>query len=129
MVGAFRRIQHHVVNEKKRRANVVIVADPTKGPNDGFLSLRVCSPTKNGIASESPVIANFGATFHPDKALPFSLDATPSKNFKSALELLFDEQMKSACAEGNGDNAEIVVDDKSDGLEQREAYYRGSLHI
>ena len=94
MVGAFRRLQHVVCGGKKHRTNVSLEAHPEAGPNDNFLRLVARSPNKAGIAMDTPLVANFGPLFDPTKEVPFSLDATPVKRFKSALDLLFESQQE-----------------------------------
>ena len=93
-MGAFRHVQHVNMSDKKHRPNVSIVVHPSAGPNDGFLSLVARSPTKCGISGGAALVANFGALFDPSKKLPFALDGSPAKKFKSAIELIFEAQTR-----------------------------------
>jgi hypothetical protein len=105
VVGAFRHLQHVTIGDKKLRANVCITANPSAGPNDGFLTLKAKTPNGSGLAVNAPFIANFGPLYDPDRKLPFPLGAPDSQKMKSAIECIFDQQKKQWEIEHEGEKA------------------------
>jgi hypothetical protein len=107
LVGAFIHINHYITTDlsgvkRKVSANCKFVCDPSKGFNDGFISLIAWGPRKSGIAPNRVLQVDFGDQYDPSKKpdLDTGLEASPVKKMRGALEAMWEKQREAAPAEG-----------------------------
>ena len=70
--------------------NVQIVAKTGCGPNDGFLEVQVHTHNGCGITAGNALVANLGDS--PRQSM--SVESTPSKRFRGALDVFFASQFQ-----------------------------------
>ena len=84
LIGAGRFLRHFL-GIRKAGPNVQLIADPSKGLGDGFLSLITTTRNNRGVAARSMLVANFG--FEYDTTAPKPDVTEPDvKKFKGALD-------------------------------------------
>ena len=83
-VGAF-NLLNDFRQVKQKVANVRLECAPHKGPNDGFLQVRVSTHNGCGIGAGSTLVADFGPRF--EKSIPVM--TSPCKKLRGALDMLW----------------------------------------
>ena len=103
LVGAFNHINHYIVTDlsgvkRKVAPNCKFVCDPSKGFNDGFISLIAWGPRKSGIAPNRVLQVDFGDHYDPSKKPDMNLEASPVKKMRGALEAMWEKQRETPIA-------------------------------
>ena len=63
--------------------NVEFFCTPSKGPNDGFLSIRVSTHNYCGVATQTVLTADFGDAYHPSP----HTGSKAVRNFRGVMDL------------------------------------------
>jgi hypothetical protein len=81
--GISQLIGHHKHTGSKV-PNVEFVCNPSKGPNDGFLSIKVSTHNLCGVATQSVLSADFGNSYEV-----MEVASPAAKQFRGGLDLFF----------------------------------------
>lgn len=80
------RFLKHYLGVRRSGPNVVITAAPNEGASDTFLTATASTRNGAGIASGSPIVANFGEHFAEE---PISINEPDAKRFRGVLDSYF----------------------------------------
>ena len=86
--GIARYLTHY--RPARQFPNVQIVAKTGCGPNDGFLEVQVHTHNGCGITAGNALVANLGDSLRQS----MSVESTPSKRFRGALDVFFASQFQ-----------------------------------
>ena len=105
LVGAAQYVNDY--QNIRKSANAKFVFTPNMGFNHGALQLVISTRNGAGVGKGAPLLAAYGEDF--DKELA-SEQAPPSKKYKGALDMLFDEQ-KNALPEEADEHAAAALEE------------------
>ena len=108
----FREVEGNQEKSSKfRKPNAAWRVRPGRGPNDGFLSLEVCTHNGCGIRDSSEITVDMGADFVECR----SPDLPAAKKFKGALEHFWSQtvsQQAAGASETSGETANKIEEEK-----------------
>jgi len=112
-VGAGRFIIDYRKAGRKKRPNVVLKIDPSKGPNDGLATWVVRTPNACGIAAKRVLLADLGTCYVENTAYlgNGAEGASPAKKMKDAMEMLFSQTRQNKEAEDAESTVEVAPDE------------------